>query len=201
MSANHFEKQYISYAAHHNNRVNILIHLICVPLILWSGSVVSIYAFGAIITTSTVPVLRPVIDPLGGVTVALLWMLGNLIFYLTLEPIASTLLAPILLGIVYLANSFLHTNSSSLSVAVGVHIFSWVAQFIGHGVYEKRRPKLLDNVIQAFSLAPLFVWLEILFYFGYRHNFYKQLKVKVEMEVVRLKGGKVISELKSKTKL
>jgi len=169
-----------------------------VPLILWSGSVISIYAFGAVMNTSTVPVLRSVFEPLGGVTVALLWMLGNLIFYLTLEPIASTLLAPVLFAIVYLANSFLHTNPFSVSVAIGVHIFSWMAQFIGHGAYEKRRPKLLDNVLQAFSLAPLFVWLEVLFYFGYRHSFYKQLKLKVDLEVVRLHGQKVFSDLKSK---
>ena len=63
----------------------------------------------------------------------------------------------------------------------------WIAQFIGHGVYEKRRPKLFDNLIQALSLAVLFVWLEFLFYFGYRKDLAKRLQNKVGVEITRLK--------------
>lgn len=37
----------------------------------------------------------------------------------------------------------------------------WVAQFVGHGVFEGRRPALLDNVAQAFFMAPVFVLLEV----------------------------------------
>jgi len=28
-----------------------------------------------------------------------------------------------------------------------LHVFSWIAQFIGHGVAEGRAPALLDNLI------------------------------------------------------
>ncbi|KAI8022755.1 Phenylalanine--tRNA ligase alpha subunit, cytoplasmic [Camellia lanceoleosa] len=34
-------------------------------------------------------------------------------------------------------------------------------QFIGHGIFEKRAPALLDNLAQAFLMAPYFVFLEL----------------------------------------
>ena len=60
--------------------------------------------------------------------------------------------------------------------ALGLHVASWIAQFVGHGKYEGRAPALLDNLFQAFFLAPLFVWLEILFALGYR----PELKTRVD---------------------
>jgi 2-hydroxy fatty acid dioxygenase len=36
-----------------------------------------------------------------------------------------------------------------------------VAQFVGHGVFEGRQPALLDNLFQAFFMAPIFVLLEV----------------------------------------
>ena len=41
------------------------------------------------------------------------------------------------------------------------HVVCWIAQFVGHGVFEKRAPALLDSVDQAFITAPLFVLLEV----------------------------------------
>ncbi|KAI5056483.1 hypothetical protein GOP47_0028301 [Adiantum capillus-veneris] len=38
----------------------------------------------------------------------------------------------------------------------------WTGQFIGHGLFEGRSPALLDNIFQAFFMAPFFVILEIL---------------------------------------
>ena len=63
--------------------------------------------------------------------------------------------------------------------AIAAHVGSWLAQFVGHGKFEGRAPALLDNLFQAFFLAPLFVWLEILFSLGYR----PELKVRVDQLV------------------
>merc|ERR1712013_187748 len=41
------------------------------------------------------------------------------------------------------------------------HVAAWIAQFIGHGVFEGRAPALLDSWDQAFITAPLFVLLEV----------------------------------------
>ncbi|XP_062217733.1 2-hydroxy-palmitic acid dioxygenase MPO1-like [Phragmites australis] len=45
-------------------------------------------------------------------------------------------------------------------------LFCWTMQFIGHGVFEKRAPALLDNLVQAFLMAPFFVLLEVLHTFA-----------------------------------
>ncbi|KAL6634618.1 hypothetical protein ACP70R_027289 [Stipagrostis hirtigluma subsp. patula] len=53
-------------------------------------------------------------------------------------------------------------------VVLVAQLVSWTMQFIGHGVFEKRAPALLDNLVQAFLMAPFFVLLEILHtYAGY----------------------------------
>lgn len=72
-------------------------------------------------------------------------------------------------------SSALHPTATPL--AWMVFAFSWIAQFIGHGVFEKRAPALKDNLVQgqcldwvvdvcsctALVTAPFFVHLEILF--------------------------------------
>lgn len=48
----------------------------------------------------------------------------------------------------YLANDMAHTNKAGgITTAVIVHIVCWIAQFVGHGVFEKRAPALLDNLL------------------------------------------------------
>ena len=40
-------------------------------------------------------------------------------------------------------------------IAGALHAISWIAQFYGHGVHEKRAPALLDNLIGgAFHASP-----------------------------------------------
>ncbi len=40
-------------------------------------------------------------------------------------------------------------------IAVGLNIASWLAQFVGHGVAEKRAPALLDNILGGMLLIIL----------------------------------------------
>jgi uncharacterized membrane protein YGL010W len=75
-------------------------------------------------------------------------------------------------------------------IAIGVQIVAWTAQFIGHGVYEGRAPALLDNLIQAFVLAPFFVFMEVLFHFGYRPELQKRVNDAVEEEIKKVKAEK-----------
>lgn len=76
---------------------------------------------------------------------------------------------PGLFGLAFGAHAFVsYFGDQAAQYALGIHVFSWISQFVGHGVFEGRAPALLDNLAQAFLLAPLFVWLEVLFKFGYR---------------------------------
>lgn len=110
-----------------------------------------------------------------------------------MEPVAGGMLAPLLLAGTAYANMLTHdpaTQRTANLAALGVHIFSWIAQFVGHGIFEGRAPALLDNLVQALFLAPFFVWLEILFFFGYRPELKGRLDKAVEAEVAKFKSTK-----------
>ncbi|KAK8934547.1 hypothetical protein KSP39_PZI015110 [Platanthera zijinensis] len=48
-------------------------------------------------------------------------------------------------------------------VVLGAQLLCWTGQFIGHRVFEKRSPALLDNLSVALLMAPFFVLLETIY--------------------------------------
>jgi uncharacterized membrane protein YGL010W len=107
------------------------------------------------------------------------------LYYLLLEPFATIFYLPFLYSLVYLANVFVNTFHDNANIyALYLHIFSWTAQILGHQIFEKRAPAFLDSALQAFLLAPLFIWLELLFSFGYRPQLKLRLEKKAE-EAIR----------------
>lgn len=57
--------------------------------------------------------------------------------------------------------TFTYTYNVRTPTHTHTQAFCWVAQFVGHGVFEGRAPALLDNLFQAFFMAPVFVLLEV----------------------------------------
>ena len=118
-----------------------------------------------------------------------------------MEPVAGGMFAPILIGGTAYANHLTSTyGMEANNIAIGVHIFSWLAQFIGHGIFEGRAPALLDNLVQAIFLAPLFVWLEVLFAFGYRPELKARLDKAVEGEITKYRSEKAAKKLNGNAK-
>ena len=98
-------------------------------------------------------------------------------------------------------------RGDAIKIAAGLHAFSWVAQFFGHGVHEKRAPALLDNLIggtfvassslpfhstydtslAAVVLAPFFVHLELLFGMGYKPAMHKRITNEIGKEITRIR--------------
>lgn len=111
--------------------------------------------------------------------------------YILMEPVAGSLLAPLLLGGTAYSNHLTSTYGSTANYwALGLFVTSWIAQFVGHGIFEGRAPALFDNLVQAFLLAPFFVWMEILFYFGYRPELKGRLDQAVTREIERYRKSK-----------
>lgn len=81
--------------------------------------------------------------------------------------------------------------SQTNTVAIAVHVICWIAQFVGHGVFEGRAPALLDNLVQALFLAPFFVWMELLFKFGYRPELQARVNKEVEKNLAKLNAKKL----------
>lgn len=111
--------------------------------------------------------------------------IGSLIwgaFYVLMEPVAGSLLCAICIGMAAVDNYLYSLDpKTSTVVAAAISAAAWTLQFVGHGKFEGQAPALLDNLLQALLLAPLFVWLELLFFFGYR----RELKARVEKQVER----------------
>jgi uncharacterized membrane protein YGL010W len=111
--------------------------------------------------------------------------------YILMEPVAGGLLAPLLLAGTAYAKHLTSTYGATANYwAIGVHVFAWIAQFIGHGKFEGRAPALLDNLVQAVFLAPFFVWMEVLFKFGYRPELQKRLEKLVTKELEKFRKSK-----------
>jgi len=178
------EKQLVFYGQYHHNPVNVAIHITCVPILLLTGFLLAtnspVLPFPSWLT---LPNLEPNLG-----TIA---CLGYSIGYVLMEPVAGALLLPFLLAGTAYSNYLTSTYGMKANhIAIAVHIVSWIAQFIGHGKFEGRAPALLDNLVQALFLAPLFVWLEVLFYFGYRPELKARLDQSVKQEIAKWNAEK-----------
>lgn len=106
-----------------------------------------------------------------------------------MEPVAGSLLCAICISMAAANNYFYSVDpQTSTIVAGGIFTVAWILQFIGHGKFEGRAPALLDNLMQALLLAPLFVWLELLFFFGYRRELQARVEKKVEKNIAQFKA-------------
>ena len=115
--------------------------------------------------------------------------------YVLLEPVAGTGLSILLLSGTYAGDVLVDRYGMTANKwAIGAHIFSWIAQFVGHGKFEGRAPALLDNLFQAFFLAPLFVWLETLFALGYRPELQARVEKLVKEDIAKFKASKSVSQ-------
>ncbi|KAI3429172.1 uncharacterized protein J3R85_008594 [Psidium guajava] len=181
------ERHFAFYGAYHSNPVNVAIHSVFVWPIL----------FTALLLLCFMPPLfgLPRIElSLFGHYLALVLNVGCLLtlvysgFYVFLDPRAGSLAALLCLTC-WVAASFVASRlgfSLAWKVVLVAQIVCWTGQFIGHGVFEKRAPALLDNLAQAFLMAPFFVLLEALqTIFGYEPypGFRATVEAKIDAEV------------------
>jgi uncharacterized membrane protein YGL010W len=111
--------------------------------------------------------------------------------YILLEPVVGFILAPAILGITAFMNYLTMTyGATATTYSIILNILSWIFQFIGHGAFEGRAPALLDNLFQAIFLAPLFVFLEVFFFFGYRPELQRRVEAGVQKKIAEFKSSK-----------
>jgi uncharacterized membrane protein YGL010W len=120
------------YAASHRNPTNELIHMVCVPVIVFTllGILWSIH-----------PAL------------ALLACAGALAYYWRLSrPFA---LGMLLMSAVMLALLALMPPMTVLPLSIAVFVVAWIGQFIGHKI-EGKKPSFLED-LRFLLVGPLFV--------------------------------------------
>ncbi|MCJ1397357.1 hypothetical protein MMC11_000550 [Xylographa trunciseda] len=180
------EKQLLFYSSYHHDPTNIAIHITCIPILLMTGLLLATNSPSLVVLPSWLMI--PNLPPNLATIVTIIFSS----FYVMMEPVAGGFLLPLLYAWTAYAKHITSAYGSTANyVAVALHIGSWIAQFIGHGVFEGRKPALLDNLVQAILLAPFFVWMEVLFYFGYRPELKSRLDMATELEVEKLRKSKL----------
>ena len=83
-----------------------------------------------------------------------------------------------------------YTGYTAMQWAVAVNLFGWIAQFIGHGCFEKRAPALVTNLVYSL-LAPFFQMFEVLNYFGYKEGAeLDAIMAKIDADIVQFHAAK-----------
>jgi len=189
------ERQFVFYASYHNNPVNVAIHLVCIWNLLWSILyLLHLVSLPPALELAPLSLLGQQLPLDLSAIFAVIWMVA----FILMEPLVGSVGA----GMVLALHSLTFKLSQEVEVdplsglqlwkiVLALHIFLWVLQFIGHGVFEKRAPALLDSLDQALITAPLFVLLEVFCFCGYRPQFYKKCMKQVEENIGKFKSQKI----------
>ncbi|KAF5477061.1 hypothetical protein F2P56_003740 [Juglans regia] len=179
------ERHFAFYGAYHSNPINILIHTLFVWPIVFT-ILMLLHFTPALYTPSSQIDIFP-----SGFLVLNFGFLSTLIYsliYVAFDKRAGSL-AALLCFACWVGASFVADRlgfSLAWKVVLAAQLLCWSGQFIGHGVFERRAPALLDNLVQAFLMAPFFVLLEVLQKFlGYEPypGFRASVKAKIDADL------------------
>lgn len=153
------------YAAAHQHPLNIVVHLIGIPLIM----------LGVLIPLTWVDF------EIGGVRIlaAHLLLFGFLLFYLTLDTvfaIAFGVGAYLLLLLAIELGSY--AGNAGWIIAGCCFFGGYAAQFVGHAV-EKSMPVLVKHPIQASLAAPFFTVVELFKLVGLREDLFNEVQRRI----------------------
>ncbi|OIT25353.1 PREDICTED: uncharacterized endoplasmic reticulum membrane protein C16E8.02-like [Nicotiana attenuata] len=178
------EKQFAFYGAYHSNPVNILIHMVFVWPIFFTGLIL----FDFTPPLFNLPPIQLCEHSSLVLNFGFLFALVYAMFYVALDKKAGSL-AALLCFVCWVSSSMVARQlgfSLAWKVVLAAQLFCWTGQFIGHGVFEKRAPALLDNLTQAFLMAPFFVLLEALqslFDYEPYPGFHSKVKATIDAEI------------------
>nr|AGU10745.1 Protein of unknown function DUF962 [uncultured organism] len=120
------------YAESHRNPVNELIHLVCIPAIVFSllGILWALHPAAALVAVG-----------------------GALVYYARLSrpfAVGMAVLAGAMLGLLAMLPA-----GTVLVTSIGVFVVAWIGQFIGH-LIEGKKPSFFDD-LRFLLIGPLFV--------------------------------------------
>ena len=156
-------ENYIFYERYHKNFINKLVHLFCIPILVWTSTVffsLIPFKYGF---NSDIYLVKPI-----EFNVATIIGLLYCSYYFYLDYDIGKIFLLLFAIFLYTSNLFL-LNYDPL-IAVYMHIGSWILQILSHKFIEGNQPALLSGIIQSFTMAPFFVYLEFLFLFKKRSD-------------------------------
>tara|TARA_A100001015_G_C14991814_1_gene714313 strand:+ start:1579 stop:2010 length:432 start_codon:yes stop_codon:yes gene_type:complete len=135
-------ESYNFYKQYHNHPINKGLHMICIPMIVWS----LLAMIKKCRRSNTVPKIIYYLYILYYFKLNFYYGIYSFFFFK------------------FILNSALKTRYN-MSTLVKIHFSSWILQFVGHYI-EGKKPALLDGIFQAFTIAPYFTVIEILSIFS-----------------------------------
>jgi uncharacterized membrane protein YGL010W len=130
-----FGQFYFSYAKYHYNDVNKLIHCIFIPTILFTA--IGMLHYGINFGTISIFDIKIQID-IGSILLAIL--LPTYIWVDTVTGLVSTVF---FLGqLLFSTHLYVHQDGyftgglTHFNLMLYLHLFAWVTQFVGHGIFE-----------------------------------------------------------------
>lgn len=133
-SARPIDRWFAHYSDDHRNNANQRIHVVCVPLILWS----------AIAMLWAIPSPSPMFED--GVFAGIAMLLAALFYYRHSRRLGLGMaLSFVVLG---LLTRVLHDalgRHGLLMLGIGVFVVAWIGQFVGHKL-EGRKPSFLTDL-------------------------------------------------------
>lgn len=178
---------YIFYEKHHRNKLNILMHIICIPLLVWTYAFFLTYIPFEYSLNSESFYLKPLVFNYTSIV-----SLFYIIYYLYLDYNIGKKWIPIFLFICYTTKLYkILYPETALYNCIIVHIGSWIVQLLSHKFFEGNKPALLTGITQSFTIAPFFTLLEYLFMIGSRKDLYEKIQKRRKkdkiMEHIQLK--------------
>ena len=132
MSSYYLINSFAFYAAYHQHPVNVIIHQITIPIIVWT---LIVFANYFIFLNNEVISWLPF-------TLALPLIFLYEIIYMLLD-IWSALIMVILFMVMYTtSNLFIFYVESAWIYSLLIHIIAWIVQFMGHTFFEKKKTSI-----------------------------------------------------------
>lgn len=209
------EKQFTFYAAYHDNALNKWIHIFCIWPLLFTALILLWKIPVGLLQNAILPPAVAAKLSVHSVQLTVNWALVGaviyILFYLSLEAKNTQkmtglgVFAALLVGALYFVAGYVsslppiyipHGKGIEINVThavMAIHVMCWIAQFVGHFVFEGRAPALMTNLYQAFLMAPIFVLMEMVFLAGGKKKLYKSIAAKVKEELAAFEIQKAIS--------
>src|SRR6516162_3091742 len=152
-----FHRQLAEYADYHRDQRNCLMHIIGNPILFVAAvlplSLLSVTVFG-VQTSDALPLVIPAL---------ILWISWDV--GLGLAIVAAAI--PLLLIATIIANQV--SVAAVWIITVFLTVVGWGLQIVGHQIYEKRRPALLDNPIHML-ISPMYLFAKLFVALGFRRD-------------------------------
>ena len=151
-----YKTNFLFYKKYHKNKYNILVHIFCIPSIVWSTfCIVNCIGYMNGLDQESNLKYTPSILVYGSYMGYYYTIASSELFWQTFHFYLMILIS---------ANINYSYNSSKIMYYLIIQILSWKLQILSHRYFEGNSPALLSGISQSLLTAPIFIVDEIFQY-------------------------------------